>query len=85
MWTSIKRSFAKAMKVDDLADVVLTGGFGIVTIDAVFNSITTYLKTRKTVYSPGNGVQRRGHNGPYTSSPFLVWPCMFNVAIVTGW
>lgn len=76
---SIKRSFAKAMKVDDLADVVLTGGFGIVTIDAVFNSITTYLKTGRrcivleTVYNAEDTTVRTPARPFWCGPACLTW------------
>ena len=43
----VKKALARAMDVERADEVVLTGSFGIVTLDVVLKSITAYLKTAK--------------------------------------
>lgn len=43
----VRNTLAKAMGVDTADDVVLTGSYGIVTLEAVLKSMTAYLKTHK--------------------------------------
>ena len=43
----VRNTLAKAMGVDTADDVVLTGSYGIVALEAVMKSMTAYLKTHK--------------------------------------